>query len=49
MISQVVASFSRIKTLRKGEDLGIALNQTKDRENEVFWQNEIVDELKNLS
>ena len=43
---QVVASFSRIKTLRKGEGLGLALNQTKDRENKVFWQNQNIDQLK---
>ena len=46
MISQVVASFSRIKTSRKGEGLGLALNQTKDRENKVFWQNQNVHQLK---
>ena len=45
MILQVVASFSRIKTSRKGEGLGLALNQTKDRENEVFWENQNVDQL----
>ena len=44
MISQIVASFSRIKTSRKGE--GLALNHTKDRENEVFWENQNVDQLK---
>ena len=50
MILQVVASFSRIKTSRKGEGLGFALNQTKGRENEVFWQNQNVYQLKkNLS
>ena len=48
MILQVVASFFRIKTARKGEGLGLTLNQTKDRENEVFWQNQNVDQLKNL-
>ena len=37
MILQVAASFSRIKTLKKGEGLGLALNQAKDREKEVFW------------
>ena len=46
MILKVVTSFSRIKTLRKGEGLGLALNQTKDKENEVFWQNQNVDQLK---
>ena len=46
MILQVVASCSRIKTARKGEGLGLAFNQTKDRENEVFWQNQNVDQLK---
>ena len=46
MILQVVASFSRIKTSRKGEGLGLALNQTKDRENEAFWENQNVDQLK---
>ena len=40
MILQVVASFSRINSLRKGEGLGLSLNQTEDRENEVFWQNQ---------
>ena len=49
MILQVVGSFSRIKTSRKGKGLGLALNQTKDRENEVFWQNQNVDQLKNPS
>ena len=37
MILQVVIGFSRIKTSRKGEGLGLGLNQTKDRENDVFW------------
>ena len=46
MILRVVASFSRIKTSRKGAGLGLALNQTKDRKNEVFWQNQNVDQLK---
>ena len=46
MILQVVASFSRIKASRKGEGLGLALNQTKDRENEVFSQNQKIDQLK---
>ena len=46
MILQVVGSFSRIKTSTKGKGLGLALNQTKDRENEVFWQNQNVDQLK---
>ena len=46
MILRVVASFSRIKTSRKGEGLGLALNQTKGRKNEVFWQNQNVDQLK---
>ena len=31
MILQVVSSFSWIKTSRKGEGLGLALNQIKDR------------------
>ena len=48
VILQVVASFFRIKTVRKGEGLGLALNQTKGRENEVFWQNQNVDQLQNL-
>ena len=46
MILQVVGSFFRIKTMRKVEGLGFALNQTKDRVNEVFWQNQNVDQLK---
>ena len=46
MISPVVASFSRITSSRKAEGLGLALKQTKDRENDVFWQNQNVDQLK---
>ena len=34
--------------LKKGESLGLALNQTKGRENKVFWQNQNVYQLKNL-
>ena len=36
MMLQVVASFYRIKTLRKGKGLSLVLNLTKGRENEVF-------------
>ena len=49
MILQVVGSLSRIKTSRKGKGLDLTLNQTKDRENDVFWQNQNVDQLKNAS
>ena len=35
-------------TSRKGEGLGLALSQTKDRENEVFWQDQNFDQLKNF-
>ena len=45
MILQIVARFSRIKTSRGGEGPGLALNQTKDRENEVFWDNQNIDQL----
>ena len=34
MILPVIASFSRIKTSRKGEGLGLALDQTKGRAGE---------------
>ena len=46
MILQAVASFSRIKTSRKNKGSGFALNQTKDRDNEVFWQHQNVDQSK---
>ena len=40
MILQIVASFSRVKTSRKGEGLGLALNQTKDRERGLLGKSE---------
>ena len=46
MILQVVASFHRIKISRKGGGQGLALDQTEDREHEVFWQKEHIYQLK---
>ena len=45
MILQVIASFSMIKTSRKREGLGLALNQTKDRERGLL-ENQNVYQLK---